>query len=93
MHRFQYFYMKTAAVCRFIHYRRDSDALYLYIDDGSKLAEVLVELGDIVEVSRDLSNLQLCVHVVIPLRKAVLMLVVKVCPETESKMFFFRGKY
>ena len=68
-----------------MHCRGDNDALYLYIDNGSKLAEVLIELGDIVEVPRDLANLQLCVHVVIPLRKTALMLVVKVCPETESK--------
>lgn len=62
-----------------------NDAFYLYVDDGSELAEVLIELGDVVELSGDLANLQLGVHVVIPLGKNALMLVVEVCPETRGK--------
>lgn len=33
------------------------EAFYLDVDDGSKLAEVLVELGDVVEVPGDLPYL------------------------------------
>lgn len=60
-------------------------ALYLDVDDGSKLAEVLVELGDVVELTRDLAHLQLSVHVVIPLGKAALDLVIKVGPKTKGR--------
>lgn len=57
------------------------DAFYLYIDDGSKLAEVLVEFGDVVELTRDPAHLQLCVHVKSPLGKSTLMLVVEARPK------------
>ena len=60
-------------------------AFYLDIDDGSKLAEVLIELGDVVELTWDLAHLELGVHIVIPLGKTALMLVVEVWPKTESK--------
>lgn len=59
---------------------------------------MLIELGDIVEFTRDLAHLQLGVHIVIPLGKTALMLVVKVWPETERKTVYmfakalFRGK-
>lgn len=57
------------------------DAFYLYIDDGSKLAEVLVEFGDVVELARDPAHLQLCVHIKSPLGKSTLMLVVEAWPK------------
>lgn len=60
-------------------------ALYLDVDDGSKLAEVLVELGDVVELTWDLAHLQLSVHIVIPLGKAALDLVIKVGPKTKGR--------
>lgn len=59
-------------------------ASHLDVHDGAKLAEVLVELGDVVELSRNLTNLQLGVDVVIPLWEAALMLVVEVWPEAEK---------
>lgn len=43
---------------------------------------MLVELGDVVEFTWDLAHLQLGVHVVIPLGKTALVLVVKVWSET-----------
>lgn len=61
------------------------DLIYLDIDNGSKLAEVLVELGDVVEVTWDLAHFQLCVHIVIPLGESVLMLVVKTWPKTTTR--------
>lgn len=60
-------------------------ALYLNVDDGSKLAEVLVEFGDVVELTWDLAHLQLSVHVVISLGKAALDLVIEVGPTTKGK--------
>lgn len=60
-------------------------ALYLDVDDGSKLAEVLVELGDVVKLTWDLAHLQLSVHIVIPLGKAALDLVIEVGPTTREK--------
>lgn len=60
-------------------------SLYLDVDDGAELAEVLVELGDVVELARDLAHLQLSVHVVIPLGKAALVLVVEARPENEER--------
>lgn len=60
-------------------------ALYLDVDDGSKLAEVLVELGDVVELTWDLAHLQLSVHIVIPLGKAALDLVIEVGPTTKGR--------
>lgn len=62
-----------------------SVALHLDVDDGSKLAEVLVELGDVVELTWDLAHLQLSVHVMIPLGKAALDLVIKVGPTTKGR--------
>lgn len=55
-------------------------ARYLDVDNGSELAEVFVELGDVVEIPRDLPHLQLGVHVVITLGKAALILVVEASP-------------
>lgn len=43
---------------------------HLDVDNGAELAEVLIELGDVVELWRDLANLQLGVNVVEPLWKA-----------------------
>lgn len=85
--------MKTVALCRFTY-----DDFYLDIDNGSKLAEVLIELGDVVELTWDLAHLKLGVHIVIPLGKTALMLVVEVWPKTESEsvcMDFFlpRGNH
>ena len=53
---------------------------YLDVDDGAEPAEVLVEFGDVVQVSGNLSHLQLGVHVVVLLREAGLMLAVEVGP-------------
>lgn len=44
---------------------------------------MLIELSDIVELSRDPEHLQLGVYIVIPLRKIALMLVVKVWSKTK----------
>lgn len=43
---------------------------------------MLIELGDVVQLTWDLAHLQLGVHVVIPLGKTALMLVVKARSET-----------
>ena len=59
--------------------------LYLDIDDGSELAEVLVELGDIVELTWDLTHLQLGVHIVILLGETTLNMVVKTLPTRMKK--------
>lgn len=59
--------------------------LYLNINDGSKLAEVLIKLGDVVEFSRDLAHLQLGVHIVIPLWETALVLVIKAWPEIKRR--------
>lgn len=59
------------------------DAFYLDIDDGSELAEVFVELGDVVEIPWDLPHLQLGVHV-ISFRKASLILVVEARPKKQA---------
>lgn len=56
-------------------------AVYLDIDDGSELAEVFVEPGDVVEIPRDLPHLQLGVHVMISFGKASLILVVEASPK------------
>lgn len=48
---------------------------YLDIDDGSKLAEVLIKLGNVVEVTWDLAHLQLGVYIVIPLGKTCLVVI------------------
>lgn len=45
---------------------------HLDVDDGAELAEVLVELSDVVKLSRDFANLQLGVDVVEPLGEASL---------------------
>lgn len=63
-------------------YTAVNDAFYLDVDDGSKLAEVLVELGDTVELTWDLAHLQFGVHIVIPLGETGLELVVKARPKT-----------
>lgn len=47
---------------------------------------MLVELGDVVEVTRDLAHLQLGVHIITPLGESVLMLVVKVRPEMSRRL-------
>lgn len=60
------------------------DAIYLDIDDGSELAEVFVELGDVVEIPRDLPHLQLGVHVMISFGKASLILVVEASPKKQE---------
>lgn len=70
----------TVNLCGFTH-----DAFYLDIDDGSKLAEVLIELGDVIELTWDLAYFKLGVHIVIPFGKTALMLVVEVWPKTESE--------
>lgn len=57
-------------------------AFHLDVDDGSELAEVLVELGDVVELTWDLAHLQFGVHIVIPLGKTGLNLVVEARPKT-----------
>ena len=57
---------------------------YLDVDDGPELAEVLVELGDVVELSGDLADLQLGVDVVVPLGERGLVLVVEARPATEG---------
>lgn len=76
---------KTEALCRFAKGTAENDAFYLDIDDGSKLAEVLVELGDVVELTWDLAHLQLGVHIVISLGKTALKLVVKARPKTRRR--------
>lgn len=60
------------------------DAFYLDVHDGSVLAEVLVELSDVVEVPRDLAHFQFGVHVVITLGKAALVLVVEAAPKKDQ---------
>lgn len=65
--------------------QKTNDTSYLYIDDGSKLAEMLIEFCDIVELTWDLAHLQLGVNIVIPLRKTALMLVVKVWSKRREK--------
>ena len=47
---------------------------------------MLIELGDVVELTWDLAHLQLGVHIVIPLGKSVLMLVVKAWPKTRRRL-------
>lgn len=60
------------------------DAAYLDVNDGSVLAEVLVELSDVVEVPRDLAHFQFGVDVVVTLGKAALVLVVEAAPEKDQ---------
>ena len=47
---------------------------------------MLIELGDVVELTWDLAHLQLGVHIVIPLGETALMLVVKARPETRRRL-------
>lgn len=83
---------------KFLFLQKANNASYLYIDDGSKLAEVLIEFCDIVELTWDLAHLQLRVHIVIPLGKTALMLVVEVRPKNReiecmmTKAFFLNRK-
>lgn len=66
--------------------QKTNDGSYLNINNGSKLAEVLVEFCDIVELAWDLAHFQLGVNIMIPLWKTALMLVVKVLPKQRGKM-------
>lgn len=71
---------------RFSLCKAANDASHLDIDDGSKLAEVFVELCDVVQLTWDLAHLQLGVHIVIPLGKTAFMLVVKAWPKTRGAL-------
>ena len=57
---------------------------YLDVDDGPELAEVLVELGDVVQLPGDLANLQLGVDVVVPLGERGLVWVVETRVEIQG---------
>lgn len=46
---------------------------------------MLIELCDVVELTWDLAHLQLGVHIVIPLGKTALMLVVKAWPKMRGR--------
>lgn len=59
--------------------------MYLNIDNSPELAEVLIELGDIIQLARDLAHFQLGVDILNPLRKIALMLVVEICPDMVKK--------
>lgn len=58
-------------------------SFYLDVNDGSELAEVFVELRDVVEIPGDLPHLQFGVHVMVALGKAALILVVEARPEKD----------